>query len=71
MEKNEPAGQEPEAPLAPLEPSPPSEIAFSEADVSTRYDDVYEIVTPDEVIGVRWRDGAYEFLCRNGVTLRI
>lgn len=71
MEKNEPAGQEPEAPLAPLEPSPPSEIAFSEADISTRYDDVYEIVTPDEAIGVRWRNDAYEFLCRNGVTLRI
>lgn len=51
--------------------APPAEIAFAEADVSTRYDDVYEIITPDEVSNVRWRDGAYEFVCRNGVTLRI
>ena len=67
MEQKEPV--EPE-PIVPAEPEP-REIAFSEADVSHRYEDVYEIVSPDEVETVRWRDGAYEFVCRNRVTLRV
>lgn len=60
---------EPENEAAPA--AEPSEISFAEADISRRYDDVYQIVTPDEVATVRWRDGAYEFVCRNGVTLRV
>ncbi|MBK9336854.1 MAG: glycoside hydrolase family 31 protein [Lewinellaceae bacterium] len=64
MEIKEPAATTPEQ-------EPPSEIAFTEADVSTRYDDVYEIITPDEVSTVRWKDGAYEFVCQNGVCLRV
>lgn len=55
----------------PDKPAPPSEIAYSDADISTRYEDVYEWVVPDEVSNVRWRDGAYEFICQNGVTLRV
>lgn len=54
-----------------LTPPAPSVVPFSQADVSTRYDDVYEWVVPDEVADVRWRDGAYEFTCRNRVTLRV
>ena len=46
-------------------------IAFADADISTRYNDVYQDVTPDEVVQVRWRDGAYEFICQNQVTLRV
>ena len=46
-------------------------IAFADADISTRYNDVYQDVTPDEVAQVRWRDGAYEFICQNQVTLRV
>ena len=53
------------------EQEPPAEIAFAEADVSTRYDDVYETIVPDEVATVRWKDNAYEFVCRNGVCLRV
>jgi alpha-glucosidase len=63
--------KEPTATPPALKPEPIREIAFSEADVSTRYDDVYEITTPDEVVTVRWKDGAYEFVCQNGVCLRI
>ncbi len=66
MEKDDPADQ---APVP--EQSAPTEIDFSQADVSTRYEDVFQILTPDEVTDVRWRDGAYEFVCQNGVTLRI
>ena len=61
----------PDKETTPETPAPPSEISFSEADVSTRYDDVYQIVTPDEIATVRWRDGAYEFVCRNAVSLRV
>ncbi len=50
---------------------PPREIPFSEASVSLRYEDVYQVVTPDVVARVRWRDGAYEFECENGVTMRV
>jgi len=49
----------------------PTNIAFGEADVSKRYDDVYQVIKPDEVSTVRWQDGAYEFVCQNGVALRI
>lgn len=49
----------------------PTEIAYADADVSTRYDDVYETVSPDEVASVRWRNHAYEFVCKNRVTLRV
>ena len=52
-------------------PPRPTEIPYSEASVSERYDDVYQIVVPDEVAHVRWRDGAYEFECRNRVTMRV
>ncbi len=71
MENKETARPEQEVPAGPPETPPPAEIAFSEADVSTRYEDVYEYIVPDEASGVRWRDGAYEFVCQNGVTLRI
>ena len=46
-------------------------VAFADADISTRYNDVYQDVAPDEVADVRWRDGAYEFICKNHVTLRV
>ena len=46
-------------------------VAFEDADISTRYNDVYQDITPDEVANVRWRDGAYEFVCKNHVTLRV
>ncbi len=52
-------------------PVQPTEISFSEASISTRYDDVYQVVVPDEIATVRWRDGAYEFVCQNAVTLRV
>jgi len=48
-----------------------NQIAFADADISTRYNDVYQDITPDEVATVRWRDGAYEFICKNQVTLRV
>ncbi|MCC7244971.1 MAG: DUF4968 domain-containing protein [Saprospiraceae bacterium] len=53
------------------EPATPAEIPFSEASVSHRHDDVFDIKTPDHITDVRWRDGAYEFTCRNGIALRI
>ena len=49
----------------------PTSIAFADTDISKRYDDVYEIRTPDEIDSVRWNAGAYEFSCKNGVALRI
>lgn len=52
-------------------PPPPSTIAWADASVSERYDDVYQVVTPDEITNVRWHNGAYEFVCKNSVTLRI
>jgi len=56
-----------------LPPSPPapSEIDFVEASVSLRYDDVFQWTQPNEVADVRWREGAYEFVCHNGVMLRV
>ncbi len=56
---------------APPETAPPLEIDFAQADVSNRYDDVFEWVRPDEVAEVIWRDGAYQFNCRNRVALRV
>jgi alpha-glucosidase len=61
---------EPNEPLPPT-PPPPPEIDFAEASVSLRYDDVYQWVAPNEVADVHWREGAYEFVCRNGVALRV
>ncbi|MBP6811363.1 MAG: DUF4968 domain-containing protein, partial [Saprospiraceae bacterium] len=65
----------PELPLTPESlppsPTPPSEIDFAEASVSLRYDDVFQWTRPNEVSDVRWRDGAYEFVCFNGVMLRV
>ena len=52
-------------------PTPPSEIDFAEASVSLRYEDVFQWTRPNEVSDVRWREGAYEFVCFNGVTLRV
>ena len=66
--------QDNELPQLPPDEAPepiPTEIGYEFADVSTRYEDVYQIVTPDEVTSVRWRDGAYEFICQNGVTLHV
>lgn len=56
--------------VLPLELSP-SIISFADRDISKRYDDVYEIRTPDEIIAVRWRSGAYEFVSESGIALRI
>lgn len=52
-------------------PAVPSEIDFAEASVSLRYDDVYTWIRPNEITDVRWFEGAYEFICRNGVALRV
>ncbi len=68
MQEDEPI---PQLPAGEKIAAAPTEIDYSFADVSTRYDDVYQIVTPDEVAAVRWRDGAYEFICQNAVTLRV
>ncbi|MFN8301393.1 MAG: glycoside hydrolase family 31 protein [Saprospiraceae bacterium] len=61
----------PALPPEPPVPVPPSEIDYAGADVSTRYDDIYQVVTADEIATVRWREGAYEFVCRNGIALRL
>jgi alpha-glucosidase len=49
----------------------PRAIPFSETNLSLRYDDVYQDLTPDQLRTVRWRNNAYEFECENGITLRI
>ena len=67
--ETEVAALHPDAATEPV--AEPTEISFADASVSKRYDDVYQIVVPDEVATVRWRDGAYEFVCRNRVTLRV
>lgn len=67
-DQKEPLQEQTESPVA---ADVPKEIAFADADVSERYEDVYQIIRPDECLGVRWQDGAYEFTCRNGVTLRV
>ncbi len=48
-----------------------SVVPLSEADIRLRYADVYEEVRPDEIVAVRWREGAYEFACRNGTCVRV
>ena len=58
-------------PVAAEVPAPPREIDFSAADVSERYEDVFQIIRPETCLGVRWRENAYEFTCDNGVALRI
>ncbi|MCS6928644.1 MAG: glycoside hydrolase family 31 protein [Saprospiraceae bacterium] len=52
-------------------PSRPNIVSINEADPHVRYDDVFEEMSPDEVVAVRWREGAYEFACRNGFCLRV
>lgn len=49
----------------------PASISFEQANVSERYDDVYQQIVPSAVSAVRWREGAYEFVCENSVALRI
>ncbi len=49
----------------------PKSISFAEASVSKRYDDVHQVLIPDEVAMVRWTNNAYEFVCKNNITLRI
>jgi alpha-glucosidase len=54
------------------EPDPkPHSISFDQADVSERYEDVYQRIIPDGVHNICWRDGSYEFICHNKVTLRV
>lgn len=53
------------------EPLRPDTISFEETDISERYNDVYELRTPNGVTHLRWVDGAYEFVCQNTVALRI
>jgi alpha-glucosidase len=71
MENNEPVVEPEQKEPLPVAPESPREIAFGDADVSTRYDDVYQIVVPDEIVEVRWQNGAYEFECQNGICLRL
>ncbi|MDX1912277.1 MAG: glycoside hydrolase family 31 protein [Saprospiraceae bacterium] len=59
------------APQPEEKPETPREIDFAAASVSLRYDDVFQWIYPNEVSDVRWRDGAYEFVCHNGVALRV
>jgi alpha-glucosidase len=49
----------------------PRSIPFSEVNLSKRYDDVYEVIVPDNITSVRWSAGHYDFICANGVVLRI
>lgn len=49
----------------------PKEIDYSKANISERYEDVYQIFQPNEVAEATWRDGAYQFNCKNGVALRV
>lgn len=67
MKENSNTIPEPEVLAVPV----PREIDFAEASVSLRYDDVFQWVKPNEVADVRWREGAYEFVCHNSVALRV
>ncbi|MEZ4926100.1 MAG: glycoside hydrolase family 31 protein [Saprospiraceae bacterium] len=49
----------------------PKIISMADASVSERYEDVFEVIKPDAVVSVRWKDGSYEFVCMNGITLRV
>jgi alpha-glucosidase len=64
-EKKRPA----QAPAKP--PARPKSIPFEEATVNERFDDVHQTLAPDTVVTLRWRDDAYEFVCQNGVALRV
>lgn len=55
----------------PEEEKQPEMIDFKDADVSKRYNDVYQTIVPDRVDYVVWRDESYEFVCHNGVAMRI
>ena len=55
----------------PVEPKKPEVIGFENADVSIRYSDVYQDISPDVCKEVRWQDDSYEFDCENGTALRI
>ena len=59
-----------EKPAAAVDPRPAT-IDWADASVSERYEDVYQHIVPDEIVNVRWRDEAYEFICKNSVTLRV
>ncbi len=63
------------APQVPIEPDKraayPAVVALEEADIRLRYEDVYETHSPDEIASVRWRESAYEFICQNGILLRV
>ncbi|MEZ4917575.1 MAG: glycoside hydrolase family 31 protein [Saprospiraceae bacterium] len=67
MEENKKAGTKTERET----PEKVKAIDFSNADVSTRYEDVYAYLSPDYCETVRWQDNAYEFVCNNGLALRI
>ncbi len=54
-----------------VEMPPPTTIPFSAVDLSYRYEDVYEIIAPDEVTAGQHRAETFEFRCRNGVGLMI
>ena len=51
----------PEKIPAPVVAPRPTTIAWADASVSERYEDVFQLIQPDEVTNVRWYDGAYEF----------
>lgn len=55
----------------PKPPVPPAEIDFAEADISRRYDDVYEIRRPNTIASVQTTDEYVAFVCENGISLRI
>ena len=70
--KEEPVpAPEPEQNLQESPAEPPRTVDIREADVSVRYEDVFEEISPDEVVSVGWKADAYEFACKNGVCLRI
>lgn len=70
MEKNKLQEAELTAPQESQQPEP-TEIPLEEADVSLRYEDVYQDFSPDTLSMIRWKNGAYEFICQNGCALRI
>ncbi|TNE61233.1 MAG: DUF4968 domain-containing protein [Bacteroidetes bacterium] len=69
MENKKPVEQEPVEQQETADQ--PKVIALREADVSQRYEDVFETIAPDEITSVGWQNGAYEFVCQNGVRLRL
>jgi len=59
-----------QAPVVDL-PAAPTLASFDDTHISTRYDDVYQDITPGKVTGVRWNNGTYQFFCDNRVTLLV